>query len=370
MTAVLIIVPSALVVIAAVMLLLPALMPPTLPLGVSVPVERQAEPVIRTALRRYRLLVGVAWLVAVILAVALAAVSPLTASLVPILLFVIAASVAYIIARQMIVRTKHDEQWYKDVPVRLVGSVTVDPVHTSVPAGWFAASLLLLAIATAIGVGVYDSLPQQVPVHWGLAGVADRFDVKNVGNVFGPLIVGAIVTLVLFALSFVNRVAPIRAAASASAADNELRARAKRAGLATLLGRMMFVIALAISWLSVASWLLPDARWPVTIGTIALLVLILLVLVAFLVRWRRIVAQGIPKPGAEHGGVDSPDDDRFWKAGIFYVNRDDPAIMVQRRFGVGWTMNLGHPAGVAIGVALVAVIVGVVVFTIVSNGKA
>jgi uncharacterized membrane protein len=39
------------------------------------------------------------------------------------------------------------------------------------------------------------------------------------------------------------------------------------------------------------------------------------------------------------------DDDRFWKAGFLYVTRNDPALMVAKRFGVGWTVNLGNPAG-------------------------
>jgi hypothetical protein len=37
------------------------------------------------------------------------------------------------------------------------------------------------------------------------------------------------------------------------------------------------------------------------------------------------------------------DDDRFWKGGLIYVNRDDPAIMVGARFGVGWTLNFANP---------------------------
>ena len=37
------------------------------------------------------------------------------------------------------------------------------------------------------------------------------------------------------------------------------------------------------------------------------------------------------------------DDDRFWKAGLFYVKRDDPSIVVGARFGVGWALNFGNP---------------------------
>jgi len=37
------------------------------------------------------------------------------------------------------------------------------------------------------------------------------------------------------------------------------------------------------------------------------------------------------------------DDDRFWKAGLLYINRDDPALVVGARFGVGWMLNFGNP---------------------------
>jgi hypothetical protein len=33
----------------------------------------------------------------------------------------------------------------------------------------------------------------------------------------------------------------------------------------------------------------------------------------------------------------------FWKAGLFYVNRDDPALVAGARFGAGWTLNFGNP---------------------------
>jgi hypothetical protein len=45
---------------------------------------------------------------------------------------------------------------------------------------------------------------------------------------------------------------------------------------------------------------------------------------------------------ARAAGTDR-DDDRFWKAGLLYVNHDDPAIVVGARFGVGWMLNFGNP---------------------------
>lgn len=38
-----------------------------------------------------------------------------------------------------------------------------------------------------------------------------------------------------------------------------------------------------------------------------------------------------------------PTPDRCWKGGIFYVNRDDAALFVRKRFRSGYTLNFGNP---------------------------
>jgi uncharacterized membrane protein len=57
------------------------------------------------------------------------------------------------------------------------------------------------------------------------------------------------------------------------------------------------------------------------------------------------------------------DDDRYWNAGVFYNNPDDPALFVPKRYGLGWTMNFGHPQSrlVLIGVILLVLLPPLVV---------
>jgi len=58
-------------------------------------------------------------------------------------------------------------------------------------------------------------------------------------------------------------------------------------------------------------------------------------------------------------GVTDYDDDTYWKAGVFYVNKNDPSIFVEKRFGVGWTMNFGNPVGYLIIIAPLLVILAI-----------
>ena len=65
------------------------------------------------------------------------------------------------------------------------------------------------------------------------------------------------------------------------------------------------------------------------------------------------------------------DDDRYWYGGIFYYNPDDPAVLVPRRFGFGWTLNFGNPRGrlIMIVTLLVVLLCGVIIPVLV-NGTA
>ncbi len=57
-------------------------------------------------------------------------------------------------------------------------------------------------------------------------------------------------------------------------------------------------------------------------------------------------------------GPQSPDDDHLWRWGIFYENREDPRVWVEKRNGVGLTVNIGHPGGmVLMGVVALLVLV-------------
>jgi uncharacterized membrane protein len=66
--------------------------------------------------------------------------------------------------------------------------------------------------------------------------------------------------------------------------------------------------------------------------------------------------QGGARAMVSAGGAPTGDrtPDACWKWGMFYVNPADPSILVEKRFGIGYTVNLGNRWA---WVALVAVLV-------------
>ncbi len=40
------------------------------------------------------------------------------------------------------------------------------------------------------------------------------------------------------------------------------------------------------------------------------------------------------------------DDNKYWKLGLVYYNINDPSIFLEKRMGIGWTINFGNPIAV------------------------
>ena len=57
------------------------------------------------------------------------------------------------------------------------------------------------------------------------------------------------------------------------------------------------------------------------------------------------------------------DDDKFWKWGSFYYNPEDPSLMVEKRFGIGWTMNFGNKWAWVIMSLLILIITAVIILS-------
>lgn len=75
--------------------------------------------------------------------------------------------------------------------------------------------------------------------------------------------------------------------------------------------------------------------------------------VFFAICWIVIIRHGQGGALREAGSVDAPltdglADNEHWLGGIFFVDRADPSIMVEKRFGLGYTLNYGNPTAILI----------------------
>ncbi|HEY5985077.1 MAG TPA: DUF5808 domain-containing protein [Streptosporangiaceae bacterium] len=131
--------------------------------------------------------------------------------------------------------------------------------------------------------------------------------------------------------------------------------------------RALLVLAACLSvttlLTSLTAWRLIDLARPARTLVPILPLLGAVVFVAVLVcvgqSGSRLRIRASPGSGsARRTSVVNRDDDRYWRLGLLYFNRDDPSLLVPHRFGLGWTLNLARPAAWAIIAATIGIPAG------------
>jgi hypothetical protein len=185
---------------------------------------------------------------------------------------------------------------------------------------WLLPAVLVFGLSLLVGVAEYPALPDQIPIHFDIHGVADQYAPTTPLTALFPVALQALLTANLAAAgALVLRLSP---------AGGSVRRvmHAVQAGLVLATG-----LDLALFLLAEPTWqgrtTMPAAT---LVGALASVAVGMAALVVTSIRARS--ADPVPEAGASH-----------------------PALFVPKRYGVGWTLNLTHPAGWPLLVALLAV---------------
>ncbi len=366
MTIAIILTSALLAMVTVLALALPAINSATVPFGVRVPSRFAAHPVIVGQTRTYRKRVLAC---AVVVAAATAAVSAASgeALLLPLSVLVLVGTwyACFVLANHAIRAAKAAGGWFEGVGEAAAADagpgagpppesgLAAPPERAPFPWPWLVPALAITAATLVIGVLRYPSMPALLAVHYGADGAPDRLAAKSIGSAFSLVFVQCGLTALLAAVAVaVHRSRPdIDPAYPASSARWHRRYTAQSVkallGLVAMIDLGMLFSSLLMWTGSVSTWAPLAVVLPVLAGvTVAAIVL---------ARNNRVPEEGEPDTGLTH-----VDDDRFWRGGLVYVNRDDPALMVPRRFGLGWTLNFGNP-GAAMFLVGVLAFVGLVI---------
>jgi uncharacterized membrane protein len=290
----------------------------------------------RRALTRYRTTVIAGTVVCTLLAFLLRpAVHPFDGAV--LLLTLVGISlIAFLAARRMVLPSAQEPTPQRDA--ELAGR------RTRLPGGVPLQSLPFALLAAVAGLLLlrWGSIPARFPVHWGVNGQPNGWADRTVAGVFGPVLTGVVICSLLLVVAWGITRWSRRPAATGPLAERG--ARFQRLMRWVLLAAELFFAAV-IGWVALLPCL-PSHDPEMTAAVILVLTLVgVAVLVVVLVR----AGQGGSRlaisrlaDGAAEESLGDRSADHFWKAGLFYVNPDDPALFVEKRFGIGYTLNFGN----------------------------
>jgi len=219
------------------------------------------------------------------------------------------------------------------------------PRRARLPGGWafqFGPFAILAAVALWLQFH-WQQIPERFPVHWGIDGKPNGWATRSFSGVYGPLLVAASVCagLVLFAYGVLRWSRRIQVRGG----PGQSEVRFQHIMLSLLLGTEYF-LALLFAWVGFLA-LRSQAQTPspvaVIVPALAFTVLVMVVMVRTGQGGSRLPEYPSLSPPSVAAPVGDRTLDRYWIAGIFYVNRSDPAIIVEKRFGLGYTLNFGQP---------------------------
>jgi hypothetical protein len=193
---------------------------------------------------------------------------------------------------------------------------------------WFAPPLVLLTSTALYLAANWNRIPERFPVHFISNGNPNGWSHRTVREVFGFLILGALIIVYLLLLYLAMELGSRRAT--------------RRSVMLAVLAAPCYLIAVMFTLAGLLPFFAPPP-W-----------VFLVPVAGFLLGFVLLMSHVLAKPS---DGPAEVTPEQCWH-GSFYYNPDDPALFVEARTGFGYTANFARPLTWALSAAIVLFTVG------------
>ena len=205
---------------------------------------------------------------------------------------------------------------------------------------------------------IWPSLPDRIPMNMDTSGVVVEFMGKGPGAFFTMMLAQWIIIGVFIMVYFMIPAAKrqIDAANPEVSREQGRRFRYRMSACMVFCGAALAAIVGILPVAMAQS----DGGMAFVVGPLVATMAVVVVMLVVMFRAGQGGSKldvGTVEPSAEYKRMANTDDDKYWKLGVFYFNPKDPAFLVEKRFGIGWTVNFGKPAGLLLIVGIIAVVV-------------
>lgn len=255
-------------------------------------------------------------------------------------LYIILSFLVYLHFHRDMKRMKTEEKWFQQAPQRIVVDTKFRNeklVHSN---GWFAIPLFITFLTMILTFVFYDKIPEKIPMQYNFSGKITNWADKS----FRTIILMPVMQLYLtFLFLFINIV--ISKAKQQLNVENPEKSRQQN----ILFRRRWsaFMIAMGTGLIMLFSFVQLSFIFPINPQVLSIILLIYTMVVLIGTFFLAVkTGQGgsrIRAAEGKNGKVINRDDDAHWKLGQFYFNKEDPALFLEKRFGVGWTINFARP---------------------------
>ncbi|MBQ3420077.1 MAG: DUF1648 domain-containing protein [Romboutsia sp.] len=191
---------------------------------------------------------------------------------------------------------------------------------------------LLVCIYTA---SQYNSMPDIIPTHWGISGKPDAYSQKSFFSVFGIIFMSLLSGLIIY----ISSISSLKTRAKLNT-DNIDESKKLHLNYLNNLSIAFLLLNLGLQLLFIETLIATVNSSNINLFTMIFATILLIGSAIYQVYLY------YKSPSKYKSAVYSIDDnDDNWLFGSIYNNPNDPSLFVQKRFGVGWTVNIGNTKG-------------------------
>lgn len=275
------------------------------------------------------------------------------------LAYVVITFIFYYVAHVKMKKWKQTQSWYDEqlATQKIVVQTGFHNQKMTISLAWYLPHLLLVAGTIMYSLLNFEKFPDLIPMQYSFSGEVTRSVPKRLSSVL--LLSGiSLAMIVVFIVSHFSIAKSKQVVESKDPEGSIERNRRFRYSWSVFLAITGFLVVL----LMCIGQLSPLFNWSSNTFLFFCFTFVGLIVFGALIlsirtgqggsRIKLAQSQGKPEITAV------ADLDKYWKAGIFYWNPNDPAIFVEKRFGIGWSINYARPLSwiVIIGIVVIVII--------------
>lgn len=265
------------------------------------------------------------------------------------LLYIFFLFLIYLKYNKKVSLIKEKKGWSKDLLNKTIVDMTYIKEREKIKGyfSWAKLELIIILVNILLIIYLYPSLPSKIPVHWNLLGQADKYSNKNIYSFIMLLGVQLIMTIIFY-FSY-RSIVGAKPELNKDSLDESI---IKHRKYVAVWERFIWIIGLSIqvlfSLINLSSLgILKDAKL-VSVFSLIFCLYVIVASIYLSIKYGQ-GGENYKDLGQMEYNRYYVDDDKNWLLGnTLYFNREDPSLFVEKRIGVGWTINIARPAGALI----------------------
>ncbi|MCS4447286.1 DUF1648 domain-containing protein [Clostridium botulinum] len=277
-------------------------------------------------------------------------------------IYIFISFLIYIKFNNDVKKLKSNKNWFKNKKQVIVVDTEFSSENANkslISPWWFLIPILIILITIFMNIKAYPNLPNKVATHWDFNGNVNGYQNKSTFLIYQMPLMELFITSIFFLCYKI-----IGWSKKQISAVNPEESKTRNKLFRRILSIYMTFSAIAMTiFLSIINFQIMKVidindkymMYFSLIFTLSIIIATILLGVK--------VGQGGSnlklnyKNDNKNNFINKDDDDHWILGNTIYYNKEDPSLFIEKRFGIGWTINAGRPLGLIIYISLILIII-------------